>query len=365
MQAQRKLTQLFSLIFLIIIIPGCDLLESLKKNEDVSYFISSFESLSNPDVAGSLTDAGDPAGNLSITKITASESLITFTLASPNLVRLTFSIPAKDGTYTIKEDVSFDEEGIEIYAQGYSFFGKSGSAVVSSHSADILDGTRGKISFKLKGDGMFGGSDPRSIDRSISFDLTVSFDNRNDPIASSPSNPGGSTGGNTGGSTGGTTDCVNLIDAKNLVSYWPQIRSGNASGTGRKVAGNTIFSDYKSTDVALVIDGTTAGTRYMVQIMLTGSNLVANKTLEFRNAGAGTGLTSTGAVGRLIAFNGTVNDDWRTNRDFGKNKNMGTLKILTVTPEITGEYSFQASGDGYPSLNNQFVNVSGTFCIKP
>ncbi|MFN3996274.1 MAG: hypothetical protein ACK4HU_00535 [Algoriphagus sp.] len=350
-----------------IIIPGCDLLESLKKNEDVSYFISSFESLSNPEVSGSFTDNGAPASNLSVTKITASESQITFTLASPNLVRLTFSIPAKDGTYTIKEDVPFNEEGIEIYAEGYSFFGKSGTATVSSHKADILDGTRGKISFKLKGDGVFGGSDPRSIDRSIGFDLTVSFDNRNDPIASTPSNPGGSTGGTTGGATGGsgTASCVNFIDAKNLVSYWSQIKPGSASGTGRKVAGNTIFADYKSTDVALVIEATTAGTRYMVQIMLTGSNLVANKTLEFRNAGAGTGLTNTGAVGRLIAFNGTVNDDWRTNRDFGKNKPMGTLKILTVTPEITGEYSFQASGDGYPSLNNQFVNVSGTFCIKP
>lgn len=367
MQSQRKLTQLFFLIFLTIIIPSCDLLETLKKNEEVSYFITSFESLSNPEVDGSLTDNGAPASNLSIMNIVASESQITFTLASPNLVRLTFSIPSKNGTFDIKEDVSFDEEGIEVYANGYSFYAKSGSATVSNHSADIIDTSRGKITFKLKGNGMFGGSDPRFVDRSISFDLSVSFDNRNDPVASTPSNPGGSTGGNTGGSTGGggSTDCVNSIDAKNLVSYWPQIKSGNATGTGKRVAGNTIFADLKSSDVALVLDGSAGGTRYVIQIMLTGSNLIANKTLEFRNAGVGTGLTSTGAVGRLIAFNGTVNDDWRTNRDFGKNKNMGTLKILTVTPEITGEYSFQASGDGYPSLNNQFVNVSGKFCIKP
>lgn len=363
MNLNRKCTQLFFLLFLIIIIPGCDLLETLKKNEEISYLISSFESLSNPEVTGSLTDDGKQLNNLRVTRFNASESQITFTLASSTLVPLTFSLPAKNGTYGIKKDISYNEDGIAVYADGTSFYVKSGSGTVSSHSATILDLTRGKITFKLKGEGMIGGDDPRSIDRPISFDVTVSFDNRNDPVATTPTNPGGSTGGSTGGS--GTSSCVNFIDAKDLVSYWPQIKSGNATGTGKRAAGNTIFADYKSTDVALVLDGTAAGTRYVVQIMFTPSNLVANKTLEFRNAGTGTGLTNTGAVGRLIAFNGTVNDDWRTNRDFGKNKSMGTLKILTVTPQITGEYSFQASGDGYPSLNKQFVNVSGTFCINP
>ncbi|MDP2285935.1 MAG: hypothetical protein Q8L06_17485, partial [Pseudohongiella sp.] len=100
-------------------------------------------------------------------------------------------------------------------------------------------------------------------------------------------------------------------------------------------------------------------------MMLTPANLVANKTLSFLNAGVGTGLTNTGAVGRLIAVNGGVNDDWRTNRDFGKNKPMGEIKITAVTPEIRGSYSFKASGDGYPTLNKQYAEVSGTFCIKP
>jgi hypothetical protein len=367
MEFKRKWFQLLSLIFIIWLTPACDLLDSLKDTDEVSYFISSFESLSNPEVVGSLTDNGAPASNLSVANITASESQITFTLASPNLVRLTFSIPAKNGTFTLMEDVPSNEDGIEAYADGYSFFGKSGSATVSSYSTDILDGTRGKISFKLKGEGVFGGTDPRSINRTIGFDLTVNFDNRNDPVFSPPSNPGGGTGGTGGGSgsSGGSNACVNSIDANIQASYWPQLVSGSATGTGRKVAANAIFSNYKSTDVALVIEGNTGGTRYMVQIMLTGSNLVANKSLDFINGGTGAGLTSAGAVGRLIASKGTVNDDWRTNRDWGKNQDRGNLTILTVSPQITGTYDFEASGDGYPSLNKQYARVVGKFCIDP
>lgn len=359
----KKRIQIILISFLALASPSCDLLDSLKETDEVSYYISSFESLSNPEVVGSLTDNGVPASNLSVANITASESQITFTLASPNLVRLTFSIPSKNGTYTLMEDVPSDEEGIEVYADGYSFSGKSGSATISSFSADILDGTRGKISFKLKGEGVFGGSDPRSINRSLGFDLTINFDNRNDPVASPPSNPVGGTGG-TGGSTG-STGCLNSIDANIQASYWPQILSGSVTGTGRKVAANAIFSNYKSTDVALVIEGNTGGTRYMVQIMFLGSNLEANKSMDFINGGTGAGLTNAGAVGRLIAVKGTVNDDWRTNRDWGKNQDRGNLIIETITPQITGSYFFQASGDGYPSLNRQFATVSGRFCIDP
>lgn len=182
-----------------------------------------------------------------------------------------------------------------------------------------------------------------------------------------PSVPG--SGGSTGGSGGssGTTSCVNTINVSptNFESYWTQIKPGNATGTGSRAAGNTVFSDLRSTDVALILDATSGSNRYQVQMMLTPANLVANKILPFLNAGVGTGLTSTGAVGRLIAVNGGVNDDWRTNRDFGKNKNMGEIRITAVTPEIRGTYSFRASGDGYPTLNKQYAEVSGTFCIKP
>ena len=190
------------------------------------------------------------------------------------------------------------------------------------------------------------------------------------PPTSAPGS-GGSTGGSTGGSSSGgssgTSACVNTINVSptNFESYWTQIKPGNATGTGRRAAGNTVFSDLRSTDVALILDATSGSNRYQVQMMLTPANLVANKTLPFLNAGVGTGLTSTGAVGRLIAVNGGVNDDWRTNRDFGKNKNMGEIRITAVTPEIRGTYSFRASGDGYPTLNKQYAEVSGTFCIKP
>ncbi|TFH74918.1 hypothetical protein E3V39_01850 [Gammaproteobacteria bacterium LSUCC0112] len=184
-----------------------------------------------------------------------------------------------------------------------------------------------------------------------------------------PSVPGsgGSTGGSGSGGSSGSSACVNTINVSptNFASYWSQIKPGNATGTGRRAAGNTVFSDLRSTDVALILDATSGSNRYQVQMMLTPANLVANKTLPFLNAGVGAGLTSTGAVGRLIAVNGGVNDDWRTNRDFGKNKNMGEIRISAVTPEIRGTYSFRASGDGYPTLNNQYAEVSGTFCIKP
>jgi hypothetical protein len=57
---------------------------------------------------------------------------------------------------------------------------------------------------------------------------------------------------------------VNTINVSptNLLSYWLQInqaeriKPGIATRTGRRAAGNTIFADYKSTDVALILDTT-------------------------------------------------------------------------------------------------------------
>ncbi|WP_026952465.1 hypothetical protein [Algoriphagus mannitolivorans] len=237
----------------------------------------------------------------------------------------------------------------------------SGVGGVSSYTVSARESDEGSGSFTLVATGEFRSNAGGSI-KDLVFIFDIDFDtSRTGGIAGG----GGSSGGGSGGSGGGSGACVNEIKAPTLVSYWDQIKPGSATGTGKKVAANTIFSTYTASDVALVIDGTSGSTRYVVQIMFTGSNLVANKTINFQNAGTGTGLTSSGAVGRLIAINGTVNDDWRTNRDFGKNKNMGTLTIKTISPKITGTYSFDASGDGYPSLNNQFAKVSGSFCIDP
>ncbi len=263
-------------------------------------------------------------------------------------------VPSQNKSFDLIED--YLDDAMTLLSDLYRPV--SGIGNLSGFTVNAQDTYEGSGSFKLTAVGEFKVNNSSQL-KQLVYEFEIDFDtNRTGGLAG-----GGSSGGSTGGS--GTGACTNAIDAKNLVSYWSQIKSGSATGTGKKVAGNTIFADYKTSDVGLVLDGSAGGTRYVVQIMLTGSNLVANKTLEFRNAGTGTGLTSTGAVGRLIAFNGTVNDDWRTNRDFGKNKNMGTLRILTISPKITGTYSFQASGDGYPSLNNQFVTVTGTFCIDP
>lgn len=264
-------------------------------------------------------------------------------------------VPSQSKSFDLVED--YLPDAMTFLSNLYTPTGGIGS--LSNYSVKAVDTYEGSGSFDLTAVGDFMANNSTQP-KAIVFEFGIDFDTkRTGGLA------GGGGSGNGSGSSGnsGSTSCVNLIEAKNLVSYWPQITSGNATGTGKRVAGNSIFADYKTSDVALVLEGSAGGTRYVVQLMFTASNLTANKTLEFRNAGTGTGLTNTGAVGRLIAFNGTVNDDWRTNRDFGKNKNMGTLRILTVSPKITGTYSFQASGDGYPSSNNQFVNVSGTFCI--
>lgn len=358
-----KTKKLLSSVFFFLLLgfaPSCELIEELTGEAIDSFFISSVGSGSTPTISGTLTIDGVEETIINIFNFSASESSVNFTIENEGFIGLSFLVPSKNGTFNIQQDVSIDEYAIRILADGSFSYFKSGSGTVSSFTKDILDSSRGKISFKLKGSGKFGGDDPRFGDRDIDFDLTVNFDNRNDPPYTPPVVV---DNGDASGSDPGS--CVNEIKATALVSYWDQIKPGSATGTGKKVAANTIFADYRASDVGLVIDATSGSTRYVVQIMFTASNLVANKTLEFRNAGTGTGLTNSGAVGRLIAFNGTVNDDWRTNRDFGENKNMGTLKILTVTPKITGTYSFDASGDGYPSLNDQFAKVSGTFCIDP
>ena len=226
-------------------------------------------------------------------------------------------------------------------------------------ATDTYDGTG---SFKLTAVGEFKATNSSQI-KQLVYEFEIDFDTKR---TGGISGGGGSSGGGSTGGGTGITSCVNEIKAPILRSYWSdQIKPGSATGTGKKVAAKTIFSNYTDSDVALVIDGTSGNTRYVVQIILMGSNLVAGKKIDFRNAGVGTGLTSTGAVGRLIAFNGTVNDDWRTNRDWGKNQDRGDLTIETVSPKITGTYNFQASGDGYPSLNNQYTEVSGRFCIDP
>lgn len=349
----RSMLVIFSLFYL----PSCELFET-----EVKQYLLEFNSADgsiNQVIAdgylmidGSRTDIS--TGNL--VSLSVSEEVIFLTMEVGGDTYY-LKVPSFDKDYDLVDD--YLDGAMTFVGVSYRTIGGIGS--VSNYSVTASDTYEGEGNFNLAAVGEFQPYSGGQINDLV-FQLELDFDtNRTGGVSGGGSGSGGS--GSTGGSGSGT--CVNEIKAPTLVSYWDQIKPGSATGTGKKVAANTIFSNYTASDVALVIDGTSGSTRYVVQIMLTASNLVANKTLEFRNAGTGTGLTSTGAVGRLIALNGTVNDDWRTNRDFGKNKNMGTLRILTVTPKITGTYSFDASGDGYPSLNNQFAKVSGSFCIDP
>ena len=355
--SKNLLAKSILLLFCILPLSGCDLLKSEIK-EYLFQFNSADGSLGQVIADGYLLIDGVrtdlSTGNIQELSVSEEFIFLTMTVGGDTYY---LRIPSQNKSFDLIED--YLDDAMTMVSNSYTPV--SGIGGLNNFTVKATDTYEGTGSFNLTAVGEFRASNS-SQPKQLVFEFELDFDTER---TGGISGGGGSSGGGSTGGGTGSTSCVNSIDAKNLVSYWPQIKSGAATGTGKRVAGNTIFADYKASDVALVLDGSAGGTRYVIQIMLTGPNLVANKTLEFRNAGTGTGLTSTGAVGRLIAFNGTVNDDWRTNRDFGKNKNMGTLKILTVSPKITGTYSFQASGDGYPSLNNQFVNVSGSFCIDP
>lgn len=345
------------ILFCFFLLPSCDLLKSEVK-EYLLQFNSADGSIGQVIADGYILIDGRrteiSTGNLQSLSVSEEDISIIMVDGSDTYY---LSVPAFNKDFDLVD--SYLEGAFTFVAPFYNTIGGIGS--VSNYSVSASDTYEGEGSFNLAAVGelqlLSGGPVKQLV-----FEMSVDFDtNRSGGVSGGD----GSSGGGTGGGSGGSGSCLNEIKAPTLVSYWDQIGPGAATGTGKKVAANTIFSNYAASDVALILDGTSGSTRYVVQIMFTASNLVANKTIEFRNAGTGTGLTSTGAVGRLIAANGTVNDDWRTNRDFGKNKNMGTLTIKTISPKITGTYSFDASGDGYPSLNSQFAKVSGSFCIDP
>jgi hypothetical protein len=211
MNLTKRLTKVLLLGLVFWIAPSCDFIEDLTGKKIDSYFISSFGSESTPKISGTLTDGGKTYNNLRIFGFTASESEVTFILGSDALVNLTFSVPAKNGSFNIVKDVPFGEDGIEIYADGYPFYIKNGTGTVSGYSVEILDESRGSVSLKLKGTGDFGSDDPRSVKRPITFDLTTSFNNENDPPYTPPVSGGGGSagsggsGGSGGGSVGGFT----------------------------------------------------------------------------------------------------------------------------------------------------------------
>ncbi|WP_219958791.1 hypothetical protein [Algoriphagus sp. NBT04N3] len=202
----KHVQSLFRIILILMVfcmIPSCDLIEGLKGDSLDSYYISSIGSLSTPELSGTLKNGDKTDSNLRIYGFNASESKVNLILGNNIMVNLTFSIPAKKGTFTIVPD-TFSNDEVDIYADGFSSKFKSGTATVIEFSKDIKDETRGKISFRLQGNGEFGGSDPRFPPTPISFDFRVSFDNRDDPPYTPPvsSDDSGGSGGGSGGSGG-------------------------------------------------------------------------------------------------------------------------------------------------------------------
>lgn len=199
-----KTKKFLSSVFFFLLLgfaPSCELIEELTGEAIDSFFISSVLSESNPTITGKLIIDGVEETIINIFNFSASESSVNFTIENEGFIGLSFLVPSKNGTFNIQQDVSIDEDAIRILADGSFSYFKSGSGTVSSFTKDILDSSRGKISFKLKGSGKFGGDDPRFGDRDIDFDLTVNFDNRNDPPYTPPVVVDNGDGSGSGGST--------------------------------------------------------------------------------------------------------------------------------------------------------------------
>lgn len=87
-------------------------------------------------------------------------------------------------------------------------------------------------------------------------------------------------------------------------------------------------------------------------------------------------VSKPGAIARLMysigkdKYENEVNDSWWTNKDHGsqlarKGQKSGVIEFIYSDPtKIIGTFSFNAYGDGYPSLNNYQAQVGfGKFCL--
>lgn len=196
-------------IVMVSFIQGCDFFNDLfGEKEELSYFISDFESLSKVNISGSIKDGSRTATNLESKRFQASESTTSITIKNDMMVDLFVSIPSKNGTFRIDPSASWDAEVAKVETD-YSLQGYSGKLTVSNHSADILDLTRGKISYRLKGVVTMRSKLPPYNERDLDFDISVSFDNKNDPAYEPPvvtSNPPSGSGSSGSGSGSGSTN---------------------------------------------------------------------------------------------------------------------------------------------------------------
>ena len=206
MNLRKQINRIFSFGAFLFILPGCDFIEGLIGKEPLEYSFHSSDSLSSPEIIGTVTDGDDVDSDLRIIYFSVSPSGIDFLLESSGLIPMKFFIPSKNGVFPIVKQAQYDQDDIMIYGNGYSFYIKSGSGTVSDYKVDVLDYTRGEVSFRFKASGPFGDdSSPWLDDRTISFDFTVKFENRNDPPYTPPVAGGGSgsSGGSSGGGSGG------------------------------------------------------------------------------------------------------------------------------------------------------------------
>jgi hypothetical protein len=194
---------------------------------------------------------------------------------------------------------------------------------------------------------------------------------RHDTASCGPGIGGGTAGGGTAGgggsSGGGGNSCTNGFVVDSLLSIYDRnnVRSANrvtVAGSGRRitVSGASVPSTGISVTSTELVSSTHP--RYGVQLIIPNSLLTANRTLNFI-AGQAVGVF----VAQLNSSDGTIiPDSWRTDRDFGRNRDMGDLTITAVSPQIRGTFNFVATGDGYPSITPYYARInSGTFCVTP
>ena len=346
-------------LFTAFFLPSCEFFET-KVEEYLLQFNSSAGTLEQVIVDGYLLIDGQRTDiSLSnLTELSVSEKWIRLTIYEGRDIYY-LTVPSFNKDFNIVEE--YLDDVMTFVSVFHNTLGGIGS--VSNYSVEATDTYEGAGSFQLSGVGELESTSTGQV-QDLVFEMDFDFDTSR--TGGSLGTGGGSSGGGTGSGGSGSASCDNTIQISQLLSYWPQIGKGDAVGTGKKVAGNTIFSNLKPTDVGLVVDGTSGDTRYVVQILLTPGNLVANKSLDFIHAGRGAPLTSSGAVGILIAIKGGVNDGWQTNYDYGENRDTGNLFIESVSPQIRGTYEFEAYGDGFDNVKNkQLVRLKGEFCIDP
>ena len=194
---------------------------------------------------------------------------------------------------------------------------------------------------------------------------------RHDAASCGPSYSGGTgsgSGSSGGGSSGGgNTACTNSFVVDSVLSIYSgnNLRPANrktvtASGTRINVVGSSVPATGISLSSTELVSSTNP--RYVVQLIIPNTLLAANRQLNFI-AGQAQGVF----VAQFRSNDGTIiPDTWRTDRDYGRNRDMGDLTISAVSPQIRGVFNFVATGDGYPTITNYFARInSGTFCVNP